>query len=184
MSKIGENPILLPEEVEYKKKKGIVVINGPKGELELKLSSLVDVDLKDRTLNIKRKADSRKARSMHGTTRTLIANMIKGVTKGYSKSLELHGVGYRAQVKDEKLVMRLGFSHPVEVEPSRGIEFTVSDKKQIDIKGIDKQKVAQTAAEIRALRKPEPYKGKGIRYKGEVVKLKPGKAAKIGEGEI
>ncbi len=184
MSKVGEKIILIPENIEIDIKNSLVKVKGPKGELELTLPTGIKTEQKENTLSVQRKSDSKRLKALHGTYRTLIANMILGVNKGYSKILELHGVGYRAQIKGEKLVMRLGFSHPVEVDPKQGISFTVSDKKQIKIEGIDKQKVSQTAAEIRAIRKPEPYKGKGIRYKGEVIKLKPGKAAKVGEGEV
>jgi large subunit ribosomal protein L6 len=184
MSKIGENPIKIPENIEIDQKGQIIKVSGPKGELELKVHPNIKVKEKQGTLYVEREDDSRIAKSMHGLTRTLIANMIKGVIKGYSKSLELEGVGYRANLQGEKLVLKVGFSHPVEVEAPEKISFAVEEQKKITVTGIDKQKVNQIAAEIRAIRKPEPYKGKGIRYEGEEIKLKPGKAAKVGEGEI
>ena len=143
----------------------------------------IKVEIKDGQILVSRRKENKRAKSLHGLTRTLIANMVEGVTKGFSKVLELHGTGYRAKMEGKKLVLEVGFSHPVIVEPPEGIEFKLKGEKEIIVSGIDKQQVGNTAAQIRAIKKPEPYKGKGIRYQGEVVRRKAGKAAKVGSGE-
>ena len=179
MSRIGKLPISVPAGVEVNINGSEVSVKGPKGELTQTFSSLLSIEKgEDGAITVSRPNDEREARSMHGLTRTLINNMIIGVTEGYSKTLELVGVGYRATLKGKNLELSLGFSHPVFVEAPEGITFECPDQTKIVISGIDKQKVGQTAADIRKYRKPEPYKGKGIRYQGEHIRRKEGKAAK------
>jgi len=181
MSKIGKLPIKIPEGVSVKKEAGRIFVSGPKGELEFKLPSQVKVEKKDDELLVSRESDEGKAKALHGTVRQHIANMIVGVYQGFSKTLEIVGTGYRASLEGEKLVLLLGFSHPVEVSPPEGIKFEAVERK-IKISGFNKVLVGQTAAEIRKIKPPDAYKGKGIRYEGEEIKLKPGKAAKVGIG--
>jgi len=182
MSRIGKQAIKIPTEVDLEITSDKVVVKGPKGDLNLDLRKEIKVKKEDSQLLIERKENSKLVRSLHGLTRTLIANMIEGVTKGFTKNLELTGVGYRASLEGEDLVLKVGFSHPVRVKPHKGIKFTVA-KNKIEVIGIDKQKVGDMAAKIRKIRPPDAYKGKGIRYQGEKVKIKPGKAAKtIGLG--
>lgn len=178
MSRIGLKPIEIPKDVEVKYENNHIHIKGPKGELERDIHPLVKVNIDGNILTVERANDEKFSRSIHGTTRSLINNMIEGVTKGFQKELEIIGVGYRAQKQGNKLVINAGYSHPVEIEPIEGIEFEVPKNTEIIVKGIDKQKVGSVAAEIRAIRPPEPYKGKGIRYKGEHVRRKEGKTAK------
>lgn len=178
MSRIGKQPIPVPAGVEVKIDGNHVSVKGPKGELAQSFSPIINIAHEGDTIVVTRPNDEREARSLHGLTRTLIDNMVVGVTKGYSKKLELQGVGYRAQLKGRTLELSLGYSHPVIVEPEEGITFEVPSNTQIIISGIDKQRVGETAAVIRAKRPPEPYKGKGIRYEGEHVRRKLGKAAK------
>lgn len=180
MSRIGKQPIIIPEKVSVSLKNSQIVVRGPLGELKQTINSNLKVVEKNAQLLVSRQNNTRLTRALHGLTRSLIANMITGVTQGFSKTLELHGTGYRAKLEDKKLVLQIGFSHPVMVEPPEGIEFKLEGEKKIIVAGIDKQLVGNTAAMIRAKKKPEPYKGKGIRYQGEVVKKKPGKAAKAG----
>lgn len=178
MSRIGHKPIVVPEKVDIKIAGDKVTVKGPKGELNQKVSTRMDISLEDSQVVIQRPTDSRADKSLHGLTRSLLENMIMGVTKGYEKQLEMVGVGYRAVKKGKNLEVEVGFSHPVIVEPKGDIEFDVNTKAKnniISIKGIDKQLVGQTAAEIRGLRPPEPYNGKGIRYVGEYVRRKEGK---------
>ena len=183
VSKVGNKEITIPEEVKITIDGNEVKIIGPKGQMELELELGIKVEKKEKILKVSRKNDSRRLRSMHGLTRSLIANMIKGVTEGFEKGLELEGTGYRVKLDGKILEFTLGFSHPVRVEPPTGIEFEVENQTAFKVKGIDKGLVGQVAAKIRAIKPPEPYKGKGIRYKGEVVKKKPGKAAKTEAGE-
>jgi len=178
VSKVGNKEIIIPEEVKVVIDGNEIKVIGPKGQLELELELGISVEKKDNILKVSRKNDSRRMRSMHGLTRSLIANMIRGVTEGFEKGLELEGTGYRVKLDGKILEFSLGFSHPVRVEPPKGIEFEVESQTAFKVKGIDKGLVGQTAAKIRAIKPPEPYKGKGIRYKGEMVKKKPGKAAK------
>lgn len=180
MSRIGQQPVKIAEGVTVDYRQGILVVKGPKGELKQKIRLEIKVEIGDKEIKVRRKKDDQFSRSLHGLTRTLIANMITGVTEGYIKVLKLVGTGYRVKKEGEKLVLSLGFSHPVEVEPIEGIQFEVPDKETIKLSGIDKELVGQVAAKIRQIRPPEPYKGKGIRYEGEEVKLKPGKAGKVG----
>lgn len=180
MSRIGRLPVEVPSGVDVKINGSQVKIKGPKGEMEFTFSPSIDLSFKDGEINVTRPSDAREMRSLHGTTRSLIQNMIIGVTDGFQKELQLVGVGYRAAMQGKNLVLNVGYSHSVEVEPPQGIDFVVGDRaQQIFISGIDKQKVGQVAADIRKIRKPEPYKGKGIRYKDERIRRKAGKAGKV-----
>ncbi|MDP9017966.1 MAG: 50S ribosomal protein L6 [Candidatus Eremiobacteraeota bacterium] len=181
MSRIGKLPVAVPSGVNVDIKENEVHVKGPKGELNQHILPHVSVKLEDGHVLIERKGDNKDQRSAHGLTRTLINNMIEGVTKGFRKSLEIQGVGYRAAKSGEKLNLTLGFSHPVSYDAPKGIGFTVEGTNKVHVDGIDKQQVGQVAAEIRSLRPPEPYKGKGIRYEGEVVRKKLGKAGKAGK---
>lgn len=178
MSRIGKQPIPVPSGVEVKIDGSTVTVKGPKGELTQTFTDILSISLDEGQILVTRPDDGREARSLHGLTRTLIANMVTGVSDGYSKNLEIVGVGYRATLKGKDLELALGFSHPVVVTPEAGITFDVPAPNKITVSGIDKQRVGQVAAEIRAWRKPEPYKGKGVRYEGEYVRRKLGKAAK------
>ncbi|MCF6461685.1 50S ribosomal protein L6 [Clostridium sp. Cult3] len=179
MSRIGLKPIDIPSGVEVKiDDKNYVEVKGPKGQIAQQLSQEMEIKIEDNQILINRPTEIKRHKSLHGLTRTLIANMIEGVTEGYSKTLEIQGTGYRAQKQGKKLVLSLGYSHPVELEDPEGIEVEVPQPNQIIIKGIDKQKVGSYAAVIRDFRKPEPYKGKGIRYSNEVVRRKVGKTGK------
>jgi large subunit ribosomal protein L6 len=178
VSRIGKQPIPVPSGVEVKIDGSTVTVKGPKGELSQTFSELMSISIEDGVIQVTRPDDSREARSLHGLTRTLVSNMVTGVSEGYHKNLEIVGVGYRAVMKGTDLELALGFSHPVLVVPEPGISFEVPAPTKITVRGIDKQRVGQVAAEIRAWRKPEPYKGKGIRYEGEYVRRKLGKAAK------
>ncbi|MEN6463217.1 MAG: 50S ribosomal protein L6 [Syntrophomonas sp.] len=176
MSRIGKKPISLPAGVEIDIQGNLVTTKGPKGLLTYEVSDGLTLVQEGNELLVQRPDDSKQYRALHGLNRALIANMVEGVTKGFERKLELVGVGYRAQMQGKKLVINIGFSHPVEVEAPEGIEFEVPAATKITIKGIDKQLVGNTAAHIRAIRKPEPYKGKGIKYDNEVVRRKAGKA--------
>lgn len=179
MSRIGLQPIAIPSGVEVKiDEDNYAVVKGPKGQLEQKLHSDMKIVIEENEINVSRPTENKKHKSLHGLTRSLIANMIEGVTKGYKKELKIVGVGYRAQKKGKTLALNLGYSHPVEMEDPEGIETEVPSNTQIIINGIDKQKVGNYAAVIRDLRSPEPYKGKGIRYVDERVRRKEGKTAK------
>lgn len=178
MSRIGLRPIELPEGVEVKLEGSNVKVKGPKGELNQTISSSMEIKIEDNEIVVERQSEDKVTRSLHGTTRSLIANMVEGVTKGFQKELEIIGVGYRAQLQGKKLVVGAGYSHPVEIEQEENIEFEVPQNTQIIVKGIDKEQVGRIAANIRAIRSPEPYKGKGIRYKDEHVRRKEGKTAK------
>jgi large subunit ribosomal protein L6 len=177
MSRIGRKPIPVPEAVTVEIAPGQVAVKGPKGELNQRLSPDMTVEQADSEVTIQRPTDRGEHRALHGLTRSLIANMVEGVTNGFEKQLEIQGVGYRAQLKGRNLEMALGYSHPVTVEPPAGIEFEVPQPTEIVVRGIDKQLVGQVAADIRKRRPPEPYKGKGIRYRGEHVARKVGKRA-------
>jgi len=180
MSRIGQQPIKIPEGVEVDYRQSVLVIKGSKGELKQKIRPELKVEISQGEIKVSRKKNDRFSRSLHGLTRTLIANMIMGVTEGYSKVLKLVGTGYRVKKEGEKLVLSLGFSHPVIVKPIKGVQFEVEGDDTIKIFGTDKGLVGQVAAKIRQIRPPEPYKGKGIRYQGEEVRRKPGKAGKVG----
>jgi large subunit ribosomal protein L6 len=178
MSRIGKQPIAVPSGVEVAIDGPRVNVKGPRGSLESTLHSDMIVRQEDGSILVERPSDERLHRSLHGLTRTLVANMVEGVTNGYEKRLEIVGVGYRAAMKGDDIELALGFSHPVNVSAPAGIEFEVPAPNRITIRGIDKQLVGEVAANIRKIRKPEPYKGKGIRYEGEYVRKKAGKAAK------
>lgn len=180
MSRVGKVPVEIPEKVDLEIKGQKVKVKGPNGELERSFPREVELKKKDGEVTVEPKGNSKQARSSYGTTRAHIKNMIKGVTEGWSKELEMVGTGYRAKASGNKLTLTIGYSHPVEIEAPEGIGFDVK-KTEITVSGADKEKVGQIAAEIRAVRPPEPYKGKGIKYKDEVIMRKPGKAAK-GEG--
>lgn len=180
MSRVGKKPIEIPQEVTVKTTEGKVIVSGSKGQLELKLEPEIKAEIKDNQVLVERQAETKSAKSLHGLTRTLIDNMIKGVTQGFSKTLELQGTGYRVSLEGNNLKLLVGFSHPIIVEPLPGIQFQVEGNNIIKVSGIDKQLVGQVSASIRSIKKPDPYKGKGIRYQGEKVKKKPGKAAKVG----
>jgi large subunit ribosomal protein L6 len=177
MSRIGRKPIPLPEAVTVEIAPGRVGVKGPKGELTQVVSQEMAVEQGDGAVTVKRPTDRGEHRALHGLTRSLIANMVSGVTDGFEKRLEIQGVGYRAQLKGRKLEMAIGYSHPVSIEAPEGIEFEVPQPTEIIVRGIDKQLVGQVAADIRKRRPPEPYKGKGIRYRGEHVLRKVGKRA-------
>ena len=177
MSRIGRQPIELPAGVSVALSPGRVMVNGPLGELSQQVPLRMKIEQENGTITVTRPTERGEDRSLHGLTRTLIANMVEGVTKGFEKRLEIQGVGYRAALRGTSLELNVGYSHPVVVEPRAGITFEVPVPTQIVVKGVDKQMVGQTAAEIRAVRKPEPYKGKGIRYEGEYVRRKVGKRA-------
>jgi len=178
MSRIGRLPITVPANVELNIDGQQVAVKGPKGELSITVSAPITVSKDENTVTVVRPNDSREARSLHGLTRTLINNMIIGVTEGYEKKLEIHGTGYRVQAKGAELELALGYSHPVKVAAVDGITFSVEGNNKITVAGIDKQHVGEVAANIRKLRKTEPYKGKGIRYAGEIIRRKVGKAGK------
>lgn len=176
MSRIGKKPISLPQGVEITVQDNVVTVKGPKGTLSQAIPQGITVSKQDDQIVVERAGDSKQDRAYHGLTRALVANMVQGVSTGFERKLELVGVGYRAQLQGKKLVINIGFSHPVEVEPPEGIEFEVPAANKITVKGIDKQLVGNTAAIIRDIRRPEPYKGKGIKYENEVVRRKAGKA--------
>ncbi len=180
MSRIGRLPVPIPPGVEVKVEGSRVTVRGPKGELTQEFHPELRITVEDGSVRVYRPNDERQFKALHGLTRALINNMVIGVSQGYSKTLEIHGTGYRAELKGNTLVMSLGFSHPVVVEPPEGITFIVNPKANtVTVEGIDKQKVGQVAAEIRAWRPVEPYLGKGIRYAGEIVRRKAGKAGKV-----
>ena len=176
MSRIGKLPITIPNGVTVTVDGNSVKVKGPKGELSHTLPSGITIDRQDNTLNVKRESDETNHKSLHGLTRSLIANMVEGVTKGYSKQLEITGVGFKAEVKPFGLQLALGFSHQIQYKAPAGIKLTAPQPTQIVIEGSDKALVGQVAAELRGFRPPEPYKGKGIRYAGEVIRRKAGKA--------
>jgi large subunit ribosomal protein L6 len=176
MSRIGNAPISMPSGVELTTKGSEVQVKGPKGSLSQTISPSITVTVDDGVITVARENDERETKALHGLTRALIANMVVGVSDGFSKELTLVGVGYRAALKGSELELQVGYSHPVNVEALDGITFEVPEPTKIVVGGIDKQKVGQVAADIRAVRPPEPYKGKGIRYTGEYVRRKAGKA--------
>jgi len=180
MSRVGMKPISLPPGVEVDISGTEVAVKGPKGEVSRTFHPDMIITLQDRTLMVSRPSDNKTHRSLHGLTRSLLANMIEGVTNGFRKGLELVGMGYRAQTSGDKLVLQVGYTHPVEVTAPPGISFAVEGNNRIIVSGIDKQLVSQVAARIRMVKPPDSYVGKGIRYTGEVVRLKPGKTGKVG----
>ena len=179
MSRIGKLPITIPAGVTITvSDDNTVTVKGPKGTLSEKISAVIKVEITDGILTVSRPSDQKEHRALHGLSRSLINNMVIGVTTGFSKALEIVGTGYKAQMQGKNLVLNLGYSHPVEMIPREGIEFEVPAPTKVVVKGISKQVVGQTAAEVRAVRKPEPYKGKGVRYEGEFVRRKEGKTGK------
>ena len=177
MSRIGKKPVDVPKGVEVKIADRLIKVKGPKGELQFEHHPLVQVEIKGEQVEVTRKSEERLGRSLHGLTRTLINNMVEGVTKGYEKTLKVDGIGYQARMDGKKLMLVVGFANQIEKTPPEGVQVKLNDANTIVISGTDKQKVGQFAAEVRASRKPEPYKGKGIRYIDEVVRRKEGKAA-------
>ena len=177
MSRIGKQPIELPSGVNVAISPGRVQVNGPLGELSQNVPARMQIDQDDGTLVVKRPTERGDDRALHGLTRSLVANMVEGVTKGFEKRLELQGVGYRAALRGTDLELNVGFSHPVVIKPPQGISFEVPDATTVLVKGIDKQQVGEIAAQVRKVRPPEPYKGKGIRHEGEYVRRKVGKRA-------
>jgi large subunit ribosomal protein L6 len=178
MSRIGKRPIPIPQKVTVTIDGQEVAVKGPKGELSRILPAEVEVVQEDNSLLVNRRNESRTARQRHGLCRTLVANMVEGVSQGFQKRLEIQGVGYRAQVQGRNLVLNVGYSHQVQIEPPEGIQLAVENNTNVIVTGIDKEVVGNIAAKIRATRPPEPYKGKGIRYSGEAVRRKAGKAGK------
>ena len=173
-------PITIPVGVSVDIAGSHIVVKGPKGTLERDVAPQLTVVSEEGQLRVKRPNDEKRSRELHGLTRTLINNMVLGVTEGYTRNLEINGVGYRAQLVGKKLQLNLGYSHPIEIEPPEGIAFEVENPTKVAVTGIDKELVGRVAAQVRAARKPEPYKGKGVRYAGEVVRRKAGKAGRIG----
>lgn len=180
MSRIGNTPIEITSGVTIEKNGQLIKVNGPKGNLSLNIDPTVSVDIEGEKILVKRKNDLKKSKSLHGSTRNLLFNMIVGVTQGWEKNLELIGVGFRAEVYGNKLILTVGFSHPVTIEAPEGISFVVSDNTKIKVSGINKQLVGQIAANIKKVRIPDVYKGKGIRFAGEYIRKKVGKSAKVG----
>ncbi|QTH42147.1 50S ribosomal protein L6 [Cohnella sp. LGH] len=178
MSRIGRKPIQVPNGVNVNLDNNVITIKGPKGTLSRTLHGDMKVSYESDVITVERPSDNKLHRALHGTTRSVVANMVNGVTDGYAKNLELVGVGYRASKSGEKLVLNVGYSHPVEFVPENGIEFEVPAQNKIIVKGINKEAVGEIAAKIRAVRPPEPYKGKGIKYEGERIIRKEGKAGK------
>ncbi len=180
MSRVGKLPITIPSGVDIDVAGSHIKVKGPKGTLERELTPVLSVVTQDDQLRVVRPNEEKRSRELHGLTRTLISNMVVGVTEGYTRKLEIVGVGYRAQLVGKKLQLNLGYSHPIEIDPPEGIAFEVETPTKVAVTGIDKELVGQIAAKVRNTRKPEPYKGKGVRYAGEVVRRKAGKAGKIG----
>lgn len=176
MSRIGKKPITIPNGVQVKQEGQVITVTGPKGTLTREFRPEINIAIEGNTINVTRTSDHPRHRSFHGLTRSLLANMVEGVTNGFTKNLELAGVGYRAALQGKKLVLTIGKSHPVEVEPWEGIELEVPAPTKIIIKGIDREKVGIFAANVRKQRPPEPYKGKGIKYENEYIRRKEGKA--------
>ncbi|AHD07525.1 50S ribosomal protein L6 [Paenibacillus larvae] len=178
MSRIGRKPIAIPSGVDVTLNNTLITVKGPKGTLSRELHKDMKVNVENNEITVERPSEHKLHRSLHGTTRTVIANMVNGVTEGFIKTLELVGVGYRANKSGDKLVLNVGYSHPVEITPEKGIEFEVVNNTKVIVRGIDKERVGAVAANIRSVRLPEPYKGKGIKYEGERIIRKEGKAGK------
>jgi large subunit ribosomal protein L6 len=178
MSRIGKQPITVPSGVQVNVDGGLVTVKGPKGELSQQVDPDITLSQENGQVVLARPSDQPRHRSMHGLYRTLVSNMVVGVSDGFSKTLEMHGVGYRAAMQGKNLVLNIGFSHPVEIPPPATIDFEVDGTSKIIVRGVSKEQVGQVAADIRKIRPPEPYKGKGIRYEGEYVRRKAGKAGK------
>jgi large subunit ribosomal protein L6 len=181
LSRIGRKPIVIPQGVQVSVDGNTVKVKGPKGELTQEVHPDMKLSLDGTVIKVERPSDEKNHRSLHGLTRTLLSNMVEGVTKGFSKALDINGVGYRAAKQGQNLLLTMGYSHPVEIKPLAGIEFDVPANNKIIVKGTDKQAVGQMAAQVRAVREPEPYKGKGIKYEKEIIRRKAGKAGKAGK---
>ncbi len=177
MSRIGKQPVEVPSGVDVALKENTISVKGPKGELDLNINPEIAVAMEEGLIKVSRSSDEAKDRALHGLVRSLIANMVEGVEKGFQKTLEIEGVGYRAEKKGSGLLLNLGFSHTIDYPTPEGVKIEVPDQTTIVVSGADKQSVGQTAAEIRSFRPPEPYKGKGIRYQGEYIRRKAGKTA-------
>lgn len=180
MSRIGEKPIPIPQGVELTLKNNDITVKGPKGTLSRSLHPDISLELNNAVITVSRPTDNKVHRSLHGLTRTLVANMVQGVSEGFQKVLEIVGVGYRAQMSGEKLVLQVGYSHPVEITAPDGITLNVEGTNKVLVSGTDKEMVGKISAQIRAVRPPDHYKGKGVRYSGEYVRLKAGKSGKVG----
>jgi large subunit ribosomal protein L6 len=180
MSRIGRLPLKVPQGVDVKIDGSTVKVKGPKGELTQTFHPDVAVKREDGTIVVSRKDDEKATRALHGLTRSLLANMVEGVTTGYSRDLEINGTGFRAVIQGKKLTLNLGFSHPIEIEPPAGITFATETPQKLKVSGVDKQAVGEMAAKIRGLRVPDPYKHKGVKYAGEILRKKAGKAGKVG----
>nr|YP_010336170.1 ribosomal protein L6 [Chroodactylon ornatum]UNJ14576.1 ribosomal protein L6 [Chroodactylon ornatum] len=178
MSRIGKKSIVIPPKVEVKLQDQKVSVKGPKGELSQIISPLIEVKIEDSLLVVQKKEDSRKAQELFGLSRTLVNNLVTGVSEGFSRTLEITGVGYRAQVEGKNLILNMGYSHPINITPPADISITVEKNTTVIISGINKETVGQVAANIRSVRPPEPYKGKGIKYSGEIIRRKVGKAGR------
>ncbi|MZQ83358.1 50S ribosomal protein L6 [Paenibacillus sp. 5J-6] len=178
MSRIGRKPITIPSGVNVTLENTQITVKGPKGSLSRELHKDMKVSVLENEISVERPSDNKLHRALHGTTRSVVANMVSGVTEGFAKSLDLVGVGYRANKSGDKLVLNVGYSHPVEITPESGIEFEVPSNTKIIVRGIDKERVGAMAAKVRSVREPEPYKGKGIKYEGERILRKEGKAGK------
>jgi large subunit ribosomal protein L6 len=178
MSRVGKKELVIPAGVTITNNNNTVTVKGPKGELTRTFHADMQIELNENVLTVARPTDNKEHRALHGTTRAILGNMVEGVTNGYARSLDLIGVGYRASKAGNKLVLNVGYSHPVEITPEEGIEIEVPANTKVIVKGIDKERVGAVAANIRQVRPPEPYKGKGIRYEGETVRRKEGKTAK------
>ncbi|ESU31466.1 50S ribosomal protein L6 [Bacillus sp. 17376] len=178
MSRVGKKPIEIPAGVTVTLDNNHVTVKGPKGELSRTFHSDIEIKVEENVINISRPTDNKEHRALHGTTRAVLANMVEGVSKGFERGLELVGVGYRASKQGTKLVLNVGYSHPVEIEAEKGLEIEVPTNTKVIVKGTDKERVGALAANIRDVRPPEPYKGKGIRYEGEYVRRKEGKTGK------
>lgn len=182
MSRIGKQPILIPDGVDVTIRDLSVLVKGPKGSLDINIHKDINIDLKDNVLVVSRLSDNRNHRSLHGTTRMILMNCVTGVSEGFYKELEIQGVGYQANMNGKRLILTLGFSHEIHFDPPEGIVIEANNRTEIKVSGIDKQLVGEVSAKIRSFRKPEPFKGKGIRYKGEYVRSKQGKTVGGGEG--
>jgi len=178
MSRVGKKPIEIPAGVTVTNENNFVTVKGPKGELSRSFNQDITIAIEENVITISRPSEAKEHRALHGTTRAVLANMVEGVSKGFERSLDLIGVGYRAAKQGKKLVLNVGYSHPVEIEPEEGIEIEVPSNTKVIVKGTDKERVGALAANIRGVRPPEPYKGKGIRYEGEFVRRKEGKTGK------
>ena len=178
MSRIGNKPVVLPNDATLELVENVITVKGPKGQLSFEVPQAITVEVKDNQVTFTRPSDVKEHRSLHGTTRAIVNNMVVGVTQGYEKVLEIEGTGYRAQLQGKKLVVNAGYSHPVELVIPEGLTVTVPNQTEIHVAGCDKELVGQFAADVRIIRKPEPYKGKGIHYRGEYIRRKEGKTAK------